>query len=146
LTGTGSAGITLTVPDIEKNYIINNGLSVDVGVKNSSGSQVTVPDGKSALVYSTGSGVVDAITSLNTAEITQLNVVARNEVRFEDSAGGQYVGFRAPADVGSSVTFSWPSADGTNGQGLITDGSGNLSFGAAGVTTGKAIAMAIVFG
>lgn len=74
LTGTGSAGITLTVPDIEKNYIINNTLATDVGIKNSSGAQVTVPNGRSAIVYSTGSGVVDAITSLNTAEITQLTV------------------------------------------------------------------------
>jgi hypothetical protein len=29
---------------------------------------------------------------------------------------------------------------------LLTDGSGVLSFGAAGISTGKAIAMAIVFG
>jgi len=39
-----------------------------------------------------------------------------------------------------------PAADGTNGQAIVTDGSGNLSFGTAGITTGKAIAMAIVFG
>jgi len=64
LTGTGSAGITLTVPDIEKNYIVNNGLATDVDVKNSSGGNVTVQAGKSTLVYSTGSGVVDVIDSL----------------------------------------------------------------------------------
>jgi hypothetical protein len=29
---------------------------------------------------------------------------------------------------------------------MLTDGSGNLSFGDAGISTGKAIAMAIVFG
>jgi len=77
LIGTGSAGITLTVPDIEKNYIINNTLATDVGIKNSSGSQVTVPNGRSAIVYSTGSGVVDAITSLNTAEVTDLTVTTK---------------------------------------------------------------------
>jgi len=77
LTGTGSAGITLTVPDIEKSYIINNTLATDVGIKNSSGSQVTVPNGRSAIVYSTGSGVVDAITGLNTAEVTDLTVTTK---------------------------------------------------------------------
>ena len=87
LTGTGSAGITLTVPDIEKNYIINNGLSVDVGIKNSSGAQVTVPDGRSAIVYSTGSGVVDAITSLNTAEVTQLSVANTTTFRRRSFCG-----------------------------------------------------------
>jgi malic enzyme len=39
-----------------------------------------------------------------------------------------------------------PAADGTSGQAIVTDGSGVLSFGEAGISTGKAIAMAIVFG
>jgi hypothetical protein len=42
--------------------------------------------------------------------------------------------------------LSLPSADGTSGQGILTDGSGVLSFGSVGISTGKAIAMAIVFG
>ena len=37
-------------------------------------------------------------------------------------------------------------SDGTSGQALVTDGSGTLSFDTAGISTGKAIAMAIVFG
>ena len=43
---------------------------------------------------------------------------------------------------------TYPSTDGTDGQVLTTDGSGNVAFETieAGVTTGKAIAMAIVFG
>jgi len=39
-----------------------------------------------------------------------------------------------------------PGADGTNGQALVTNGSGTLSFSDAGIATGKAIAMSIVFG
>jgi hypothetical protein len=104
LTGTGSAGITLTVPDIEKNYIINNGLSVDVGIKNSSGAQVTVPDGRSAIVYSTGSGVVDAITSLNTAEITQLTVA--NTTHFDGGVSAASV-----LNVGGNITGSSTVSD-----------------------------------
>jgi hypothetical protein len=41
--------------------------------------------------------------------------------------------------------FTIPAADGTSGQIIQTDGSGNLSF-TDGFSTGKAIAMAIVFG
>jgi len=41
--------------------------------------------------------------------------------------------------------FTIPAADGTSGQLLSTDGSGNLSF-TDPFSTGKAIAMAIVFG
>lgn len=52
---------------------------------------------------------------------------------------------------GSSLTVgavTYPSTDGTDGQVLTTDGAGNVAFETieAGVTTGKAIAMAIVFG
>ena len=42
--------------------------------------------------------------------------------------------------------LTFPNADGSANQALITNGSGTLSFGSAGITTGKAIAMAIVFG
>ena len=41
----------------------------------------------------------------------------------------------------------YPISDGSDGQVLVTDGSGALSFGSVeGINTGKAIAMAIVFG
>jgi len=47
-------------------------------------------------------------------------------------------------------TFTLPSVDGTAGQVLATDGGGSLSFvssgGGGGVSTGKAIAMAMIFG
>lgn len=42
--------------------------------------------------------------------------------------------------------FVLPTSDGTSGQALVTNGSGTLSFGSAGVSTGKAIAMAMIFG
>ena len=64
------------------------------------------------------------------------------------------------ADIGVSVqaydanlssfvaAFTLPTVDGSSDQVLKTDGAGNISFAtpSAGVTTGKAIAMAIVFG
>jgi hypothetical protein len=48
--------------------------------------------------------------------------------------------------VGGSYTL--PTSDGSDGQVLTTDGSGAVTFEtvSAGVSTGKAIAMAIVFG
>lgn len=42
--------------------------------------------------------------------------------------------------------LKYPDADGTSGQAIVTDGSGTLSFGAAGVSAGKAIAFAMIFG
>ncbi len=47
----------------------------------------------------------------------------------EDSDNGtHFVGLKAPDSVASSHTLTLPSADGSNGQVLGTDGSGNLSF------------------
>ncbi len=42
--------------------------------------------------------------------------------------------------------LKYPTADGTNGQAVVTDGAGNLSFSSAGISTGKSIAMAMIFG
>ena len=49
---------------------------------------------------------------------------------YEDTDNGtNYIGLKAPSTVASNVTFVLPSADGTAGQYLKTDASGNLSFG-----------------
>ena len=45
------------------------------------------------------------------------------------SNGTNFVGLKAANSIGTSVTFTLPSSDGSNGQILKTDGSGNLSFG-----------------
>ena len=56
---------------------------------------------------------------------------AQSDVRFADSDSSNYVALQAPATVASNVTFTLPSADGSNGQVLQTDGSGTLSFATA---------------
>jgi hypothetical protein len=42
--------------------------------------------------------------------------------------GTNFIGLKAPNSVTTTTTFTLPDGDGTNGQALITDGSGNLSF------------------
>ena len=66
---------------------------------------------------------------------------------YEDSDNGSnFTAIKAANAITTDTTYTLPAADGSNGQFLKTDGSGTLSFGTAGITTGKAIAMAIVFG
>jgi hypothetical protein len=77
---------------------------------------------------------------------TQLDLVAQGDLRFQDASGGEYVGFQAPASVPTNVLWTLPSADGTSGQAITTNGSGTLSFSSAGISTGKSIAMAMIFG
>ena len=48
--------------------------------------------------------------------------------------------------LAAQAAYSFPAADGSANEALITDGSGSISFGSAGISTGKAIAMAMIFG
>jgi hypothetical protein len=67
-------------------------------------------------------------TNPSTGVFTQVNVTAQGALRLEDAAGGQYVGFRSPTTIATSYTLTLPSATGSAGFALITDGSGNLSW------------------
>lgn len=53
---------------------------------------------------------------------------AQSDVRFADSDSSNYVALQGAATIASNVTFTLPSADGSNGQVLQTNGSGVLSF------------------
>lgn len=53
---------------------------------------------------------------------------AQSDLRFADSDSSNWVAFQAPATVASNVTWTLPSADGTDGQKLSTNGSGVLSW------------------
>ena len=68
-----------------------------------------------------------------------LTLRARGYLKLQDDAGGQFVAIRAPATVSSSVTYTFPAADGSSGQSLTTDGSGTLSWSAAAPTAGTGV-------
>ena len=67
-------------------------------------------------------------TTPSTGVFTQVDITAQGDLRLQDTSGGQYVALQAPGTVSSSFTLTLPSEDGTNGQALVTDGSGVLSF------------------
>ena len=56
---------------------------------------------------------------------------AQSDVRFADSDSSNYVALQGAATIGSNVTFTLPSSDGSNGQVMQTNGSGVLSFASA---------------
>jgi hypothetical protein len=55
-----------------------------------------------------------------------------NSLRLADADSSHYIGLKAPSTVVADVTYTLPGTDGTNGQLLRTDGSGTLSWTAAG--------------
>ena len=73
LTGTSGGARNLILGSgcqIDKPYLINNGLADTVTVKNTAGTGIAVPAGKTMWVYNNGTNVVDAVTHLSSLTLT----------------------------------------------------------------------------
>ena len=61
-----------------------------------------------------------------------LTLQAQTDLRFADSDSSHYVGFQAPATVGTSLTWTLPATDAAvSGYALVSNASGVLSWAAA---------------
>jgi len=73
-----------------------------------------------------------------------LTVQAQGDLRLADSDSSNYVALQAASAVGTSITFTLPSSDGSDGQMLKTNGSGVLSFTSVqGVPSGAVFCLAV---
>ena len=72
---------------------------------------------------------VDSNLAINTLNIGNATTTG-GELRFNEGTnnGTNFVGLKAPNSIASSQTYTLPSADGTAGQFLKTDGNGALAF------------------
>ena len=156
-TGSITGNRIVTIPnDVETFYILKNSTSgaytVQFKYATGSGTSTTfsTTDKGIKIVYATANDgtnpdIVDVMA--NSSEIAVTN---SNPIKFQDADNSAFVGIDAPATVSGSYTLTLPAAVGSTSQALVTtDGSGTLGFTSTssfGITTGKAIAMAIVFG
>ena len=156
-TGSISGNRIVTIPnDVETFYILKNSTTgantVQFKYATGSGSSTTfsATDKGTKIVYAsandgTNPDIVDVMA--NSSEIAVTN---SNPIKFKDADNSAFVGIDAPATVSGSYTLTLPAAVGSTSQALVTtDGSGTLGFTSTssfGISTGKAIAMAIVFG
>lgn len=160
LSGSLSATtVTVTVPNIEKDYVVINNSGGTATISSGGSTTVSIATGFKNYVIVDASttsviAAVDKLTNITAVNSTvtnavfssTVNLLTQSELRFQDTTGGQYVGLRASTTVASSFTLNLPVADGTSGQAILTNGSGVLSFGSAGISAGKSIAFALVFG
>ena len=65
LIGTSGGAQNLVVPAIEKLYLVNNGCADAITVKNSTGTGIAVPAGKTMWVFNNATNVVDVVTHLS---------------------------------------------------------------------------------
>lgn len=59
----------------------------------------------------------------------ELQIAKANKIKFNDLDNSNYVSLSSPSVVSSNIDFKLPSADGLARQAIVTDASGNLSFG-----------------
>lgn len=125
-TGALTANIHVFTDAVETKYTLFNNTSgsytLTFANTGHAANGVALKQGTKTLIYTTGSAIADIMTDLGDINVTGIG------------------------NAGSSNYFTLPASDGTSGQALTTDGNKVLSFATAGITTGKAIAMAMVFG
>ena len=155
-TGAITGNQIVTIPlDVQTFYIIRNSTSgaytVQFKYVSGSGSSVTfsATDKGSKILYV--GGVADDATNPNIVDLfadsSAITLSNNNALLFNDADDSAAVGFKAPTAVSGAVTWVLPEADATtSGYALTSNASGTLSWSAAGISTGKAIAMAMIFG
>jgi hypothetical protein len=156
-TGSISGNRIVTIPnDVETFYILKNSTSgaytVQFKYATGSGSSTTfsTTDKGTKIVYATANDGTNPDLVDVMANSSEIAVTNSNPIKFQDADNSAFVGIDAPATVSGSYTLTLPAAVGSASQALVTtDGAGTLGFTSTstfGITTGKAIAMAIVFG
>jgi len=153
---SGTNTITVAPNDAQKFYVVKNNSGESAIFTQGSGGNVTVADGNSAIIYCDGAGAGAAVVDITATIPAAGALLAANNLSDVADAGtartnlGLAIGTNVLAydsNLQDFVTaFTLPASDGTSGEALVTNGSGTISFGSAGISTGKAIAMAIVFG
>jgi len=151
-SGTPGTLTTVTLPNVEKEYLINNGTDSTLRFTAGAGAAtVDIATGKKSYVYVDGSDEVTTAVSdtppggsntqiqFNDSDAfggsanftwdgTNVQIGAQGDLRLADSDSSNYVALQSPATVSANVTLTLPNTVGAADTFLKTDGSGNLSF------------------
>lgn len=89
----------------------------------------TIIDGTAGVTFPDTTTQAKAVSQASPFTVTG-NSTAGAEIRLPEDTdnGANYVALKAADNLAANLTFTLPSADGTNGQVLQTNGSGVLSF------------------
>jgi hypothetical protein len=176
LSGTPGGAADLVVPALQKSYLVKNGTTggFAVTIKVTGQTGVSIPNGKTVWVYNNGTDVVTAVDHIPSLTLGAALPVASGGTGATTSTGSGAVvlatsptlvtpvlGVAAATSV-NKVAVTAPATSATltlaDGSSLITSGGHSLTLTTTATTsvtlptsgaltnTGKAIAMALVFG
>lgn len=141
LTGTTGGARNLIVPAIEKVYIVSNGCADAVTVKNSTGTGIAVPAGKTMWVFNNATNVVDVVTHLTSLTLgTALPVASGGTGDTTASGARTNLGLGSIATQNStSVSITGGSITGITDLAIADGGTGAGTASAARTNLGVAI-------
>jgi hypothetical protein len=94
---------------------------------------ITESGGTATATFSSDVAINNPVAITNT-----LSLNGANALRFNDTDSSHYVALKSPGTVAANITWTLPNADaGVSGYALTSDGSGNLSWSAAGATVAQ---------
>ena len=141
-----------TNPIIKDISLATAGTVTETGTQTLTNKTLTSP-AIGTSILDTGGNELFKLTATSSAvnELTYANAATGNKPTFTASGGDTNIGVSIQPKGSGTVTIdalTFPATDGSANQILQTDGSGTLSFTtpSSGISTGKAIAMALVFG
>ena len=141
-----------TNPDIVEISLATAGTVTETGTQTLTNKTLTSPKIGTSILDTNGNELfLLTATSSAVNQLTYANAATGNKPSLTASGGDTNIGVSIQPKGSGTVTIdalTFPAADGSSGQILQTDGSGTLSFTtpSSGISMGKAIAAAIVFG
>ena len=140
-----------TNPIIKEISLATAGTVTETGTQTLTNKTLTAPKIGTSILDTNGNELfLLTATSSAVNQLTYANAATGNKPSLTASGGDTNIGVSIQPKGSGTVTIdalTFPAADGSSGQILQTDGSGNLSFAtSSGITMGKAIAAALVFG
>ena len=140
-----------TNPIIKDISLSASGTVTETGTQTLTNKTLTSPKIGTSILDTNGNELfLLTATSSAVNQLTYANAATGNKPSLTASGGDTNIGVSIQPKGSGTVTIdalTFPAADGSSGQILQTDGSGNLSFAtSSGITMGKAIAAALVFG